>query len=128
MIFTLCKLLRDGKNKYCDFWLSKHVNQIWRAFGSPNPVRLFWGDFAMDDDEKPITLSDWEINFLKEELRMDFFVEGNYFTLNILKETGQRSFIPGISLPVLCTYRKPLKREKPRNIFSNRYVTFLSVF
>lgn len=82
----------------------------------------------MDDDEKPITLSNWEINFLKEELRMDFFVEGNYFTLNILKETGQRSFIPDISLPVLCTFRKPLKREKPRNIFSNRYVTFLSVF
>ena len=29
----------------------------------------------MNDDEKPITLSDWEINFLKEELRMDFLLK-----------------------------------------------------
>lgn len=78
----------------------------------------------MDDDEKPITLSDWEINFLKEELRMDFFVEGNYFTLNILKETGQRSFIPGISLHVLCTFRKPLKREKTTKYFLKQVCDF----
>ena len=31
-------------------------------------------------------------------------------------------FISGVELHVLCTYRKPFKREKPQQIFSNRYI------
>ena len=33
-------------------------------------------------------------------------------------------FISGVELHVLCTYRKPFKREKPQQIFSNRYMIF----
>ena len=36
---------------------------------------FFAEDFAMDDDETPTTLRDWEINFLKEELQMDFLFQ-----------------------------------------------------
>ena len=38
---------------------------------------LFLEDFAMDEDQKPTTLRDLEIDFLKEHLN-GFSVEGNY--------------------------------------------------
>ena len=77
--FTFCNLLldvRDEKKKYQDFRLQKMPIK----FGASLVFALqfaFPEDFTMDEDQKPTTPRDLEIDFLKEQLN-GFSVEGDY--------------------------------------------------
>ena len=86
---------------------------------------LFLEDFAMDEDQKPTMLRDLEIDFLKEHLN-GFSVEGNYcfgyFEGNRAEMDDLLVSFSGVELHVLFTYRKPFEREKPQQIFSNRFI------
>ena len=74
MAFPFCKLLRNGKKSFVTFDCQKCQSNLARIRFSKSSS-FFPEDFAMDDDETLTTLRDWEINFLKEELQMDFLFQ-----------------------------------------------------
>ena len=75
--FTFHNLLRDvhdGKRSSGCQKCQSNLARIWFSHSS----LPFTEDFAMDEDQKPTTLRDLEVDFLKEQLN-GFSVEGDCF-------------------------------------------------
>ena len=76
MKFTFCNLLRDEKRSIMISGCQKCQSNLARTWFSHSSLP-FPEDFAMDEDQKPRTLRDLEIDFLKEQLN-GFSVEDDY--------------------------------------------------
>ena len=127
IIVGFCNLLRDVRDEKKSIMISgcqKCQSKLARTWFSHCSL-LFPEDFAMDEDQKPTTLRDFRDRLFERTAQWLFCWRQLLFRILRGKQSRDEwfvSFISGVELHVLRTYRKPFKREKPRQIFSNRYI------